>query len=71
MVVNVPPSDMVWSGMFCADGASFSGVTVNVTSSVSVSAPVSSAVKVMVSAPFQSLFGMVIVAMLFVQILSR
>ena len=44
-------------------GGSFIGVTVNVASSSFHKLPGSVALKVMVSLPYQSMFGMVIVAM--------
>jgi len=62
--VNVDPSAIVWPGILPTTGASLSGVTVNVARSLSDFPPGSVAVNVMVSEPFQSAFGTLIVATL-------
>ena len=60
--MNVAPSGIVWSGMSVIIGLSFIGVTVNVAASEPESPSVSVAMNVIVSAPFQLIDGVVIVA---------
>ena len=67
--MKVDPSGMVWSGMLVTFGGSFIGVTVNVALSESVRFPVSVAVNVMVSAPFQSGSGIPMVAIRLVMVI--
>ena len=59
---------MVWPGISATTGASLTGVIVNVAGSEVDEQPGSVAVNVIVSEPFQSAFGAVIVATRFASI---
>ena len=61
-MAKLEPSVIAWLGISATTGASLTALTVNVAGSLSARSPGSVAVNVIVSAPFQSASGVVIVA---------